>query len=159
MVFFVLNSVIEWNRKPLLVQLHFNWKLIRKISTISIGIDEFSLQYAYFMGFWNQNATLLLLLIAECPNRPQITIEMWRFWYKWGVSRVCTTSSSGYMVISLFPSKLLRPLSIGKRRYPKIQWRWPPKPLKKNQCAIHSDGQRWAKGQFLIRKKWHYETP
>ena len=69
MLFFALNSVIEWNRKPLLVQLHFNWKLIRKISTRSIEIDEFSLQQALFKGFWNQNATFLLLLIVEFPNR------------------------------------------------------------------------------------------
>ena len=46
------------------------------------------------------------------------------------------------------PVKILYKITGGEN-----QGKWPQKILKKNQSAIHSYGQRWAKGQFLIRKK------
>ena len=46
------------------------------------------------------------------------------------------------------PVKILYKITGGENRR-----RWPQKILKKNHSAIHSYGQRWAKGQFLIRKK------
>ena len=57
-------------------------------------------------------------------------------------------------VFYTIPVKILYKITGGENRR-----RWPQKILKKNHNALHSYGQRWAKGQFLIRKKWHYESP
>ena len=70
------------------------------------------------------------------------TIEMSCLWLKWGVSEVCAMSCSGDMTVSWYLAPRAGPFSIKKRQWPKIQWRWPQKILKKNQNDIYIIGTR-----------------